>query len=135
MALLTSRAIYGLQAMIVLAKQTDLISSQALATQAKIPKNYSDQLLAKMREAKLVESVRGVNGGYRLAKEPSLISIWEILEALEDGVRIISDATGNYALNLLFQEKQKQLAKLFEISLADMQEYESAYLAGLHYSI
>jgi Rrf2 family protein len=44
---------------------------------------YLEQLLRTLRQAGLVESVRGARGGYWLAKPPEKIMVLEILEALE----------------------------------------------------
>ena len=45
--------------------------------------NYLEQLMALLKKNKLVVSVRGAQGGYALAKDPSEITIGEILRALE----------------------------------------------------
>lgn len=54
-----------------------------IAGEVGISINYVEQILAFLRHARLVKGVRGVHGGYRLAKEESEITAFEILEAVD----------------------------------------------------
>lgn len=54
-----------------------------LATTEKISANYLVQILNELRNAGLVDSKRGKNGGYLLAREPAAITLHEIVSALE----------------------------------------------------
>lgn len=45
--------------------------------------DYLEQLLVKLREAGLVQAVRGPGGGYRLAKSPENITVWDIVRTVE----------------------------------------------------
>jgi Rrf2 family protein len=44
---------------------------------------YLEQLIMKLRKAGLVESSRGAHGGYRLSAEPRLVTVGEVVRALE----------------------------------------------------
>jgi Rrf2 family iron-sulfur cluster assembly transcriptional regulator len=48
--------------------------------------SYLEQLFAKLRRSKLVESVRGPGGGYRLSGGPAAISVAQIVEAVNDSM-------------------------------------------------
>ena len=48
-----------------------------------IPADYLDQILSKLRKGGLILSVRGRGGGYRLAKSPADLSIWDMVKAVE----------------------------------------------------
>ncbi len=48
-----------------------------------IPIQYTQQILQRLRKGGIVDSVRGPRGGYRLAKEPDLITLKDILFAME----------------------------------------------------
>jgi Rrf2 family protein len=48
-----------------------------------IPERYLVQILLQLKGAGLVSSLRGASGGYRLARDPSKISLGEILAAIE----------------------------------------------------
>lgn len=48
-----------------------------------IPEQFLDQIVAKLRRAGFVKSVRGVNGGYLLSRPPEDISIGSLVRLLE----------------------------------------------------
>ena len=55
-------------------------SSRAAAT---IPVQFLEQLFAVLRRAGIVSSQRGVKGGYRFARDPSTVTVLEIVELLD----------------------------------------------------
>jgi Rrf2 family iron-sulfur cluster assembly transcriptional regulator len=55
---------------------------------------YLEQLFVKLRRSKLIISVRGPGGGYRLAKPPHEIRIVDILTAVEESVDAMSQGAG-----------------------------------------
>ena len=82
---LSTRAIYGLRAMIDLGvySETEAVSIQSIAGRQNISVSYLEQLMALLRKAGLIRSVRGAGGGYVLAKDMKEISVGDILRALE----------------------------------------------------
>jgi Rrf2 family iron-sulfur cluster assembly transcriptional regulator len=60
------------------------ITLSDLAAKQGISLSYAEQLFAGLREHKLVKGTRGPGGGFILAREPSAISIAEIIEAVYD---------------------------------------------------
>ena len=54
-----------------------------LAAIEKISANYLVQILNELRNAGLVDSKRGKNGGYRLARDPASVTLLDIINALE----------------------------------------------------
>lgn len=48
-----------------------------------IPVGYLEQLMARLRRAGLVESTRGLHGGYRLVVEPSRVTVGHVVRTLE----------------------------------------------------
>jgi FeS assembly SUF system regulator len=61
----------------------DVLSAQALAERARLELPTVSKLLKQLGHAGLVESFRGVNGGYRLARPPEAISVAQIVIAME----------------------------------------------------
>lgn len=82
---LSTKGRYGLRAFIDLAVygEEEPVSLTSIAARQEISPNYLEQLMAKLKKAELVESIRGVNGGYRLAKPANEISVGDVLRALE----------------------------------------------------
>ena len=96
---LTSRGRYAVSAMVDLAKhQHDgPITLASISERQFISLSYLEQLFRKLREAGLVQSVRGPGGGYILAKASSEITISHIMHAVNEEIQTTlckSDETG-----------------------------------------
>lgn len=82
---LSTKGRYGLRAMIDLADFSEDApqSITNIAARQSISDSYLEQLMAKLKKAGLITSIRGAQGGYVLAKESREISVGDILRALE----------------------------------------------------
>src|ERR1041384_5233965 len=58
-------------------------AARELALVERLPADYVEQILLRLRRAGLVESVRGAHGGYYLAREPDAISVRDVMAASE----------------------------------------------------
>ncbi len=81
---LTTRATYSIRALLDLAmlSKGQRASVRAIAERQGIPAPYLEKLLIELRQAGLVCSQRGAQGGYRLARPPRRIPISAILAAV-----------------------------------------------------
>ena len=81
---LTKRGHYSVKALLDLSLQARgcLASVSAIAQRQNLPAPYLEKLLIELRRANLVVSVRGAQGGYRLARPAAEISLGEILAAV-----------------------------------------------------
>jgi Rrf2 family protein len=59
------------------------VAARELADVERLPADYVEQILLRLRRAGLVESVRGAKGGYYLARDPSAISVRDVMTASE----------------------------------------------------
>ena len=59
------------------------VAARELADAEKLPADYVEQILLRLRRAGLVDSVRGAKGGYLLARHPSAISVRDVMTASE----------------------------------------------------
>jgi Rrf2 family cysteine metabolism transcriptional repressor len=82
---LSTKGRYGLRAMVDLADHygEGPVLVRSIAERQEISGKYLHALLASLKSAKLVRSVRGSGGGYALARAPEEIHLNEVLEALE----------------------------------------------------
>lgn len=62
---------------------SDPIAARELAEMERLPSDYVEQILLRLRRAGLVESVRGARGGYYLAREPETITVRDVMTASE----------------------------------------------------
>jgi Rrf2 family cysteine metabolism transcriptional repressor len=93
---LSQKCQYAVRAVLELAKQHGqgpVAISQIAANQA-IPQRFLENILNDLRPTGLIESRRGVQGGYLLAKDPAAITVGEVIRLVEgplDPVRCIGD--------------------------------------------
>jgi Rrf2 family transcriptional regulator, iron-sulfur cluster assembly transcription factor len=81
---LTTRGHYSVKALLDLSLQPRYgpASVNDIALRQSLPAPYLEKLLIELRKAQIVCSVRGVQGGYQLARSPAQISLGQILEAI-----------------------------------------------------
>lgn len=82
---LSTKGRYGLRAIIDLARysEEEPVSISSIAARQDISERYLEQLVARMKRAGLVKSIRGASGGYVLARKAEEISAGDVLRALE----------------------------------------------------
>jgi len=85
---LSSRGHYGLKAMLDLAQNfgEKPVSLKSVAFRQNLSERYLEQLIAMLKKAALVKSVRGAQGGYILAREPSKLTVGDVFRAMEGPV-------------------------------------------------
>ena len=89
---LSTKGRYGMRALIDLAMygEEEAVSIQSISARQQISDSYLEQLVRKLKRAGLVNSVRGAQGGYRLAKPAEEISVGDVLRALEGSIEAVS---------------------------------------------
>ena len=81
---------YGLRAMVNLVRHYDResVPTRQIASQENISYQLACKILQRLHNAKLVESCMGPRGGFRLSREPSKISLRDIIVAIQGPVRL-----------------------------------------------
>ena len=81
----STRTTYGLRAMIYLAQNSDKgsVSLSSIAKIENISQKYLERLFAKLKKSGLIKATKGAGGGYRLARKPSQINVFNIIKTLE----------------------------------------------------
>ncbi len=78
---------YSLIIVLHLARRTsdgaEPVAARELAEAERLPGDYVEQILLRLRRAGIVESMRGARGGYRLARPSSQISVRDVMTASE----------------------------------------------------
>ncbi|WP_187647779.1 RrF2 family transcriptional regulator [Nitrosophilus labii] len=138
MTLLSSKGTYGLVAMYELSKDYQFnkpVKIKDIAARANIPQNYLEQLLNILKKDGFVKSIRGAYGGYMLSTHPSNIKVLDIVRSLEGNIKITETCTGNPVLELFYEEAQKKLEKIFDITLDDFKLYQQKVSNQIFYTI
>jgi Rrf2 family protein len=126
---LTRASSYALHAMAYLAqkKSEKPIASHIIADERKIPERFLLKILKPLVSARMLDSIKGPNGGYKLRKQPSDITMLDIIEAVEGPIRGESpfSGKGNTALNTKIATVCRTSAEvarehLARVSLADL---------------
>ncbi|NCW45513.1 MAG: Rrf2 family transcriptional regulator [Gemmatimonadaceae bacterium] len=82
---ITTWAEYGLICALHLARRTGTgpVTGRDVAAREKLPGDYVEQILLRMRRAGIVNSTRGARGGYSLARTPDQITVRDVIQASE----------------------------------------------------
>ena len=129
---LSTRGRYGLKAMFQLARHygEGPIPLNSIASAQELSENYLEQLVSSLRKAGLLNSVRGAQGGYMLAKPPNNITVGNILRVLEGDMApadcVIDNANGcereeSCVTKLVWMQIRDSINQVIDsISLQDM---------------
>jgi Rrf2 family protein len=71
------------------------VTAEKLSISENVPSDYVNQLLLRLKRAGLVQSHRGIGGGYALSRNPAQINLGEVLRAVEG--KIFEDVCEKYA--------------------------------------
>ena len=87
---MSTKGRYAVMAMIDIAGHSHghPVSLAEIADRQDISQEYLEQLFGKLRKAGLVDSARGPGGGYRLAREAARIAMAQIIEAVDEPLRV-----------------------------------------------
>ncbi|MGM0471274.1 MAG: RrF2 family transcriptional regulator [Bacillota bacterium] len=131
---LSTKGRYGVKAMVDLALHygDSAIPLHRIAKRQDISEHYLEQLIAVLRKAGLVNSVRGAHGGYLLAKEPAEITVGDIIRELEGPIapsECVGDSeyncknSGDCITQLIWKKLQSSINEVLEsITLEDLRQ-------------
>ena len=85
----TQTAEYALRAVIRLAQDRDASqTTKQLAESTRVPQSYLPKVLQPLTRAGIVSAQRGSHGGYRLERDPSLLSVLDVVQCVDPMCRI-----------------------------------------------
>ena len=85
---ITTKGRYAVRVMADFAKQKNFVSLADVAQRQEISIKYLEKIVAMLSKAKLVKSLRGANGGYKLSRSADKISVKDVLNATGDSIKI-----------------------------------------------
>lgn len=91
---ITAKTLFGLRTLMDIAfhDKGGPVQRRHIALRQGIPTDYMDQLLMRLRNHGFVHSFRGREGGYHLAVDPEAVTVWDIVQAVEDEGYVAKDA-------------------------------------------
>lgn len=89
--MLSKRAKYAIKTILFLQDHPELIpvSAKLIAEREHIPYKFLENILRDLKTHHLVKSIRGAEGGYALAKDPSQISVAQVMRAMDGPIALI----------------------------------------------
>lgn len=130
---ISQKGLYALKAMTMLARRFDdgAIRIRDIAYEEVLPEKFLELILLELKNARMVESVRGAKGGYRLRRPPDQISLAEIIRLIDGALAPFGDAAQlrtlietddeHRALYQVFLDVRDAAARILEhTSLADL---------------
>jgi Rrf2 family protein len=130
---ISQKGLYALQAMMMLARHhhQGAIKIREIAYEEDLPEKFLELILLELKNARMVESVRGAKGGYQLRREPADIPLSEIMRLIYGPVAPFADAEQlrvlinrdlpHRALYQVFLDVRDAAAKILEnTTLADL---------------
>jgi Rrf2 family protein len=130
---ISQKGLYALQAMMMLARHhhQGAIKIREIAYEENLPEKFLELILLELKNARMVESVRGAKGGYQLRRDPGDIPLSEIMRLIDGPVAPFADAEQlrvlidrdlpHRALYQVFLDVRDAAAKILEnTTLADL---------------
>lgn len=143
---LSVRGEYALRALLVLGLNYDreVVRIQTISEQQNIPKRFLEQILNDLKTLGVVESRRGVTGGYRLARPPEFVTLAAVIRHIEGPLAPVSCVSARFyekcscpdeskcAIRSVMKEVREAIVKILEnVTVAQMCERVKA-LQGEH---
>jgi len=132
---LSVRGEYALRALLVLALNYDqpVVRIQTISEHQNIPKRFLEQILNDLKSAGVVQSKRGVSGGYRLARRPEEIPLAVVIRHIEGALAPVSCVSERFyekcscpdesrcAIRSVMKEVREAVVRIVErLTLADL---------------
>ena len=130
---ISQKGLYALQALMMLARHYNqgAIRIRDIAYEEELPEKFLELILLELKNARIVESVRGAKGGYQLRRAPSEVRLSEVIRLIDGPLAPFGDAeqlrtlidrdTDHRALYQIFLDVRDAAAKILDkTSLADI---------------
>jgi len=91
---ISQKGLYALQALMMLARhhQQGAIKIREIAYEEGLPEKFLELIFLELKNARLVESVRGAKGGYQLRRGPAEIALSEVIRLIDGPLAPFGDA-------------------------------------------
>ncbi len=128
----TAQSIYAIYALVYLGIKNKPVKASEISEKSSIPKRFLEITLTKLKNASILNSKKGVNGGFYLNLPPNEISIFDILSITENNLTLFDCEkhlhTQTNFKNILNHMNQQYIELLKSITLEDLIKSESQNL-------
>jgi Rrf2 family transcriptional regulator, cysteine metabolism repressor len=91
---ISQKGLYALQAVMMLARHNEkgAITVRDIAQEENLPAKFLELILLELKHARLLDSVRGNKGGYKLRRDPADIRLSEVIRLIDGPLAPFGDA-------------------------------------------
>ena len=134
---ISNKTIYAVAALhqLSLIDTKERLKIKEIATKANVPQKFLEQILLELKKSSILNSIKGANGGYSLAKPLTDITLKEVIGVLENNAFTDTCRTDNPLLQLFWQDKQEALKNLFNTPLSELKSYQERVTQNFNYMI
>jgi Rrf2 family protein len=134
---LSNKTIYAMAALyqLSLLKSAERLKIREIAERADAPQKFLEQILLELKKNGVLNSTKGANGGYILAKPMDKITLKEIISILENNAFDEMCQTDNEVLKMFWEEKQKEIVKILDTPLSILNTYQEKINKNFNYII
>jgi Rrf2 family cysteine metabolism transcriptional repressor len=105
---------------LALQRNTGSVQIRDISQKHAIPQHYLEQILVILKKAGFVESFRGAQGGYALARDPDSISVHDVLSRLEGKLEVVAETRRDGLMSFFWDDIERNLQKTLDRSLGDL---------------
>lgn len=137
MSMLSTKGIYGMMAIYEIAKGSKEapLSIKEIAQKTEISRNYLEQILNLLRNANIIQSIKGVKGGYFLSKSLDELTFLEIFNALESDFSLYSSKIDNQIYRLFLDDCSAKICEIFNQPISKLENFKDDSKKYLNYNI
>ncbi len=86
---ITLESDYALRIISALATHNEIVDAKMLSEETSVTLRFTLKILHKLVQGDFVKSFKGVNGGYKLNKDPGLITLKHVIELIDGPIAIV----------------------------------------------
>src|SRR5450631_2016517 len=130
---ISQKGLYALQAIMTLGRRygTETVKIRDIAVDSDLPEKFLELILLELKNARIVESVRGAKGGYRLRRAPAEIKLSEIVRLVDGPLAPFGDADQLRSLIITDPDHRALYGVFLEVRDAAAKILESTTVADI----
>lgn len=130
---ISQKGLYALQAIMTLGRRygTGTVKIRDIAIDSDLPEKFLELILLELKNARIVESVRGAKGGYRLRRAPAEIKLSEIVRLVDGPLAPFGDADQLRSLIITDPDHRALYGVFLEVRDAAAKILESTTVADI----
>lgn len=102
---LSTKSRYAIRSLVSIASSPHVVPISEISKEQEISERYLELIFARLKQANLLKSLRGSQGGYLLARTADRITLHDVMRATEKNLNIVKSTTRPDTLDRLLSEE------------------------------